>query len=365
MLCKYQCRLQIALLIISLCLALTGCLNADGSISIIGGPGFMAIDPIEENIIEVPEGQVDHYHGDLSDHDKDSYEVTPAISGRYSASLSGMGSSARISFDVTDASNTTIAHSFWGGSWGHGNGGGLAFNLKPGQTYTVTAIALEGRGPYQVSIGHQKEYTDVSEATGVIDSMQFFRQVNGYTFTPTETGVHRFELSGMLSGARSKMYVFNQLGQEKSSGVVGNTQGLTLELEAGERYTILLEQNSGYGVYTLNVGHKKPSVDISGKTTIADKMQYGKQYNTYTYTPKFTGDYQFEISGMPSGAKVSMIAFNQFGGRMGSTGAVGNGGKLPLHLKSGETCTIAVQQSTGLVPYHLRIVTRKIIISPF
>lgn len=185
-----------------------------------------------------------------------------------------------------------------------------------------------------------------------------------YEFVPTTSGIHRFQVDDMLRDARVNVHVFDALNRQISNQYYptkGNGDGHSVNLAAGEHYTIRVRQNRGLTNYSLMIGHRRPTVDVSEATIVSDRMQYNDQRNTYSYIPTVDGRHRFEIADLPSSGKIDMYIYDEMDKLITSqyTTTKQNGEGFSPNLVAGEQYTIVIRQHTGLTPYDLIIGPKK------
>lgn len=111
------------------------------------------------------------------------------------------------------------------------------------------------------------------------------------------------------------------------------------------------------GSYTLYIGKPKPSVDISEYTLVNDSIEFKKQRNYYTFTPKRNGTYYFGFTNIPEGYKYEVNVYNPGGenltfGNLYRTYAT-------LSLTNGQPYTIVVSDYGYHGDYSLITVSKK------
>ena len=156
------------------------------------------------------------------------------------------------------------------------------------------------------------------------------------------------------------MRIYNSGWEEvKSDYNLDNGDGLTENLTAGEKYYIRVEQYREYGAYTLNVGQKKETVDITNFTAVSDSIQYTDQKNDYLYVAGNEGTHRFEFSDVPNGTDLRLRIYNSGWEEMKSDYDLDNGDGLTEFLTAGETYYIRVEQYREYGVYTLNIGPKK------
>lgn len=185
-------------------------------------------------------------------------------------------------------------------------------------------------------------------------------QSNDYEYIPPLSGTYRFEFSNVPNGTDLRLRIYNSGWEEmKSDYDLDNGDGLTENLSAGEKYYIRVEQYREYGAYTLNVGQKKETVDITNFTAISDSIQYTDQKNDYLYVARNEGTHRFEFSNVPNGTDLRLRIYNSGWEEMKSDYDLDNGEGLTVSFAAGESYYIRVEQYREIGPYTLNIGPKK------
>ena len=232
------------------------------------------------------------------------------------------------------------------------------YDLNAGDTYEVQIRHSDGYSSYSLAIGKQKEITNISKYTEVNDSIEFVNQRNVYTFTPDVDGRYRFEISGMTSGTKVELYVFDYLGETVAyDNHCYNSEGLTINgLKANEIYTVQVRHDDGFSNYTLSIGKQKPTVDVTSLVKIFDSIQYTGQKNIYNFTADVAGNHTLTINDMDSSDVVELYVYNELGETVKYDSYCKNGDYLILKdLEIGTKYTIVVYQDSGTGNYTLTI----------
>lgn len=286
------------------------------------------------------------------------YEFIPSVNGTYRFEMAELVSGVKVNMSVYNAGNEWES----GTSNGIENGQGITIgNMVAGETYKIYVEQYNSYGSYKLLVGYQKEMVaDVAAFTVVQDSIQYTDQRNIYQFIPPIEGRYRFEMSGLISGNKVNMIVYNQAGEwvEGTSYGIENGGGLTiLGMVAGENYQVVIEQCSGYSPYKLNIGKQKAYTEVGSSEKISDSVEYTEQRNVYLFIPPYEGNYCFKLSGLTSGVKVNMRIFNEGEEQMEATSyGVENGFEMKLeNAVAGETYQVQILQYEGTSDYILEI----------
>ena len=184
-----------------------------------------------------------------------------------------------------------------------------------------------------------------------------------YEYIPSLSGIYRFEFSNVPNGTDMRLRIYNSGWEQiKTDYDLDNGDGLTENLTAGETYYVRVEQYREYGSYTLNVGQKKETVDITNYTAVSDSIQYTDQENDYLYVAGNDGTYRFEFSDVPNGTDLRLRIYNSGWEEMKSDYDFDNGDGLTVSFTAGETYYIRVEQYREYGSYTLNIGPKKEIV---
>lgn len=280
-----------------------------------------------------------------------SYEFTASINGLYRFYMSDMVNGFEVKVYIYDSNGDEI-----GGSYDLGNDEGFTCELEKKRNYTIKVTNYSNTGDYTLIIGQPKKSVDITNFDIINDYIEYTEQQNNYTFVPSLNGRYRFELSEIVNGFNLKLYVYDSLGYEIGGSYgLGNYEGATVDLTAGETYTIKIIQCENSGSYVLSVGKQRPTIDISGKTDISGNIVYTDQQNIYTYTPSETGEYTISLQNMLSGFKVKLYVYDSLNYEISGTYGLENNGEITAELTAGKTYTIYLIQDEKYGDFSMNI----------
>ncbi len=300
--------------------------------------------------------KIDTFNGEVTGKGTNqTWTFTAEIDGRYLIWLNEVYNNYYLKLEVYNALGERIDYDNY-----MYNNDGRYYDLEAG-TYKVKITYGDGKTTFNLNIGYAKPVLDISGYDVINDQMQFSRQTNKYTFVPTVSGVYYFYLGEMTGNAEMAMAVYNRLNERINySGYLNNGEGLKVELNAGETYTVHIENAYNYlTAFKLMVGRQQVSQDISGYTSVVDSITYKHQLNYYTFVATST-ECRFELSGIADGKYLSLSLYNYLGERLDSDGYCYNGeGFTKTNLVIGDTYTIVVSYSYELSDYVLNLYTAK------
>ena len=219
--------------------------------------------------------------------------------------------------------------------------------------------AETAKGSYLLTVGHPKNSIDVSEYDIVNDSMDYSGQQNEYTLVPECSGIYRLDLSGEADGFKIMLSVYDHAGSKVSGDQkLADGDGVTVRMEAGNKYTVKAAQLNKGGEYALSIGKPKPTEDAAGKYILSGSVDYTDQRNSYKYTAPAEGEYRFTTGNMPEGCSVSLHVYDSVGDQVGSDEEMKNQDALSVHLDEGQSYEIQLIQNSGLGRYTMTICRR-------
>lgn len=323
------------------------------------GQRTLNVDAIAPSTTSVGNATILSYSGSISyDDQRDSYTFEAQYDGRYRADISGMQSGTAVKLYIYDSAGNQLGSNTY-----CTNGEGVTVkDLSAGSIYEVRVVQYTGYSSYALTIGLQKATTDISSITELTDSVEYTDQRNVYSFVVPIDGRYRFELSNMINGTATELYVFNALGETVASNTYcTNGEGVTVrDMKAGEVYDVQIRQYTGFSSYVFTIGHQKETIDISNLTHLTDSVEFTDQRNVYSFTVPMDGRYRFELSGMKNGTAVELYVFNALGETVASDTYCTNGDGVTVKgAKAGEIYDVQVRQYTGLSSYNFTIGQQK------
>lgn len=218
------------------------------------------------------------------------FTYTPAISGIYSLTMQNMMSGSYASVRVVNRLGETICDESW-----LSNGSGVYGELNAGETYYITLYGEGNPTSVEMKVGKPKASVDVSDYNVIVDSLDYWQQINTYTFVASRETYGILFADGKDDWTDIYIEVFNRLGESMacdyyfSEGNTLNVAGLTV----GETYTIKVGYRDDVMPYRLEIIGNKPTVEVEGKMLINDSMEYDSQYNYYRWTAAEDGEHTF------------------------------------------------------------------------
>lgn len=315
----------------------------------------LAVEPFTGDEITLENTQVDKYedHIDTDADEIDKFFFVPPIDGRYRFQINGIQVDTDPGMRIFDSHGEMLEYCYT-----YGNGDGITLKgMNEGEEYRIEILGYgtsSGASDYVLSIFYQKPTIDISTCTYVNDSIEFIDQRNVYKFTPTTSGTYRFEIINKMANSKISLMVFDEYGERLEYIDAGNNgDGISVYLEKDKTYDVQARQASGTSSYTLNIGHKKPILDITEYDQLTDSIQFEDQRNSYHFTATEDCTYVFTVSEIKSGNSVHMVAYNRWDELIDEKYSCTNGDSISVEMKAGETYRILVRQYDGLPTYTL------------
>lgn len=346
--------------------------GAESLVATPGEPFSVTFTPDEPVSLAYPPARIDVYQESLLfEGDSRTYTVAPSTSGNFCVQVSEMMAGLKVNVVVSDHLGNTLYRSTTGLSNDY-----AVFELQAGEVYTVEVAQYKGTGDVTVGIGYQRDmfalYTEQPEGSGSIvavdvacDAVRFPWQTNRYVFTAQQAGTYRFELAEMMSGDKVNVAVHDHLGRrvKASSTGMGTGEGLTVQLEEGETYTVSVTQCEGLGTYELHVGYQRPALRLDKVAGIEqatgfvlhDQTGFTDQVVEYYFVAPCDGTYVLGLGDMMEGFKVNLAVHDHLLSKVRATGSGMCNDEMSVELKAGETYRVSVSQYEGLGPYTLTV----------
>ncbi len=170
-------------------------------------------------------------------------------------------------------------------------------------------------------------------------------------YEPVQSGNYRFDFVINDVNTSYRFLIKNSANEEIVNAYSGD-EGVTTELEAGQSYTLFVEQYEGDVEYCIKIGVPQEMKNIEGKE-ISGELGYTDQIDEYTYTAERTGVYRFdfEIGNVEESYRVVVFdskkqeELNKYSSDEGGTVELVENGKY----------TIQVIQEEGMPTYSISI----------
>ena len=302
-----------------------------------------------------PGVQFDTYDGYISgDDDVNEYTITAKYEGTYRFDVSDMMNGFKVNIAVYAPDGTSVSES----SHGLMTNEGITATLEAGITYGVKVTQYRNDGHYCLTIGQQKETSDITDIDILHDGIEYIDQQNQYTITTRYGGKYRFDLGNTYSGFKANIIVVDDHNYEKACTKYGleNNEGLSVDLEANKTYRVLVSQYRGTGTYDLLIGKQSATQIITGKSSVTGEITFTDQKNRYEFVTTMPGNYTFVLSEMYNGVKCNISVFDEYNYEIeSSTYGLENGEKIKTYLEQGKKYRIVVYQYRNFGTYKLSV----------
>lgn len=334
------------------------CGVADSGFSVLDLSGStvstLSVSKSESVIYSAETGFISTSSGNIADKNtKEVWNLNVTVPGRYFIWLNDIYSGYYMKLYVYNALGERVANDST-----IYNKDGLYMDLDVG-AYTVEVHYGSGVSTYNINVGFAKPTVDISAYDIVLDQIEFTRQKIVYTFVPEVSGKYYFGLSEMTGNASMYMSIYNRLNERVTyDSYVPNGDGLSVDMIAGETYTLYIENSEGYKTnYQLNIGKQNPLVAIDGYNQIDDSVSFYGQTNVYQFVAT-SADVRIEVIGMGASSQVDLYLYNYLNEREGYYTYCGNGtGFNSSKLTVGQTYTVKVVYRNEPTSYTLRVMS--------
>ncbi len=210
------------------------------------------------------------------------YTYTAPINGKYHFELSERTADNNVYIAIYDKNGKELTSKT----------NECTITLSKNEVYKIHIKRYTKDSKYVVKIGVPNNIIDLTGTASITGEISYKNQLNEYTYVAQTTGRYRFELLDRTEDNN----IYLRIKNKNEKILKDTTNNITVDLTAGEKYTIQVEYYSKLSKYKLAIGCPDKITDISGKTYIAGEIRYKDQINVYTYTPTITGRYRIELA---------------------------------------------------------------------
>lgn len=171
-------------------------------------------------------------------------------------------------------------------------------------------------------------------------------------YKPIQSGKYRFDFIIKDVNTRYRFSIKNSNNNEEITDAYSEDEGVTEELQAGQSYTLSVEQNEGDVQYHIKIGVPQATKSVEG-TKIQGKLGYTNQVDEYIYTAKVTGDYRFDFITNNVEERYQVVIYESNKKEKLNTYSEEEGGTV--RLEENEKYTIQVIQQEGTPTYSINI----------
>ena len=243
---------------------------------------------------------------------------------------------------------------------------GISLELNAGETYTIIIDYYDLPCDYVVKIGKPEAVKTISTST-FSGSIRFTDEIDEYKYTATKTGRYRFDFDISDTNADYGFKLITSKQSTKgpyyysSKGQSARNHGVSIDLTAGETYTIQIFQETKTCDYTVKIGVPTDVVSFSAKT-VSGSFDFLEQENTYTYVASKTGTHTFYMDVSDSAVDFDILVKNSKNTSIRSTNYAACKyakvrAEFTVNMTAGETYRIILSQDYRLCNYTLEVAT--------
>ncbi len=274
---------------------------------------------------------------------EDNYTYIAPKTGRYRFDFDTDNVQSNYTFSIVAANNSELAYTYY-------SNGGTTVDLAAGESYSIKVMQRSGNANYTINIGIPNEINKI-DGTSFSGKITYKDQEDNYTYIAPKTGRYRFDFG--TDNVQSN-YTFSIAAADNSelAYTYYTNGGTTVDLNAGESYSIKVKQRTNTSNYTIKIGVPNDKRAINGLSFSGD-LTYKDQEDIYTFIAPSTGMYRFDFnsSNVQSNYIFRMYASNN--GELAYT--YYSNGHTNVELTSGEQYTIIVQQRSDMSKYEITI----------
>ncbi|CDX04965.1 N-acetylmuramoyl-L-alanine amidase LytC [Desulfitobacterium hafniense] len=232
----------------------------------------------------------------------------------------------------------------------------LKTNLLPDKVVALGGEQVVGIKLLKSLLSDEEDDTDVGTQGNVFSGKLAYKgQKDSYTYVAPKTGRYRFDFGTDDVTSSYRFYMKAMNNRDLANVTTGRyTVGATVDLTAGEQYTVAVSQYEGTPAYTIKIGIPNDPAVIIGDV-FSGKLAYTDQKDSYTYIAPKTGRYRFDFGtdDVTSSYRFYMKAMNNKDLANVTTGRYTVGATVDLTV--GEQYTIEISQYEGTPAYTIKI----------
>ena len=307
------------------------------------------VDEVQMTEINLEPVEIIEYKGTLKEQgNKNVIHFTAPVTGDYYVWLKKADYGFTVEGTAKDLSGYVEGHAYFS------QGEGLSAHFQEGVSYDIYIEQYQKTGDYTLAIGIPRKCVDIGTHQVINDSLSFRFQKNYYSVTAPRDGIYRFWISQIPKNVYAYVSVLDEGGYIQAKGNLGQNNGISVKLNAGQQYSLHVNYDQGLGDYTLKIGVPQPIIDISGCKVIGDRFYYSEQDNSYNLLPYQTGTYTIMLRMASKGMKV-YVKVTDVNGYTVDKGYMSQGGSIKMHLEEDLTYALHVIQDEERGEYVLTI----------
>ena len=174
----------------------------------------------------------------------DYYEYTAPISGKYRFDFKINDVNCRYRFNLYDHKKEELNRSY-------SSDKGATVDLTANEKYSIAISQADKTADYSINIGVPLQIGTVT-SNNINGSITYIDQENKYTYTPNKSGKYVFEMKNDNVENTYILKVYSSIKEELGKSNSYYKQS-TVNLEAGEEYTICVQEDNGLCNYNINI----------------------------------------------------------------------------------------------------------------
>ena len=174
----------------------------------------------------------------------DTYTYVAPVTGKYRFDLTSDNVKMDYRFYLYASNNAQLASTFYSNK-------GKTVDLVEGETYRIEIKQNSGLENYTINIGVPDRISNV-EGNTISGNLTYTDQENLYTYTAPVSGKYKFTFGTDDAKSDYRFYVISAINEQIASSYYLN-RNKTVQLEAGQVYTIKVKQSSGFPSYRIDI----------------------------------------------------------------------------------------------------------------
>lgn len=230
----------------------------------------------------------DSFSGDITeDSQVDKYKYTAPYTGTYNFTFDLSYVGVYMTFAIYDEKGDCIE------STSFDDGDNVSVKLEASRTYEINIRQKSNYAQYNISIGIPNPTQTVS-GTSFSGSIDYIDQCDVFTYTAAITGMHNFSFSLSDVNMSGRFAIYNRKNACLESCNLSDEESVSVQLDAGESYTINISHKYGFASYSVNISLPNAPKSVTGNL-ISGNLTYPKQEDKYSYVAPVTGKYNFSF----------------------------------------------------------------------
>ncbi len=266
------------------------------------------------------------------------YMYVANVSGRYRFELTERTADNDIRIKIKDKNEKELKYTT----------NNCTVDLTAGERYIIQIEYYSKLSNYKLNIGVPNNIVNISGQTNIIGEITYKDQINIYHYIPSVTGKYHIDLSERTADNDVRIRILDKNEKELKY----TTNNCTIDLIEGDKYTIQTEYYSKLSKYVMTIGVPNEIVDITGLWNVSGEIRYKDQVNRYTYTPNYSGIYNFKLSDRTGDTNVKIKIRDK-----NEKELINRTNECKVELIAGDTYSIDIAYYSQTSLYNLSITT--------